>query len=92
MKELCKYDYRKLLGRIKEICGTQEAFADSLSMNRATLTQKLKNRTSFTQPEIDRACDILHIEASDIPVYFFALDDAKNHHDSRMNTANDQEN
>ena len=80
MRENRQYDYRKLSGRIKEMCGTQEAFADQMGMNRATLSQKLNNKTPFTQPEIDKACGILRIEAKEIPVYFFTPDVVKTHH------------
>ena len=72
-----QYNYQKLNGRIAEIIGTKTDFADRIGMNRATLTQKLMNRTSFTQDEIDRACDVLMIPPEEIPIYFFTRNDAK---------------
>lgn len=80
MKQARRYDYRKLAGRIKEICGTQDNFADEMGMDRSTINQKLNNKSPFKQPEIDKACDILHIEALEIPVYFFTPDDVKSQH------------
>ena len=67
------YDYRKLRGRIKEICGTQDSFAEKLGIGRVTLSQRLNNMSEFTQDEIYKACDILEIESKEIPIYFFTL-------------------
>lgn len=72
-----QYDYRKLIGKIAEVTGTKADFAVAIGMNRATLTQKLNNRVAFSQQEIDRACSVLGIEVSDIPVYFFTPDVGK---------------
>lgn len=65
------FKYDKLLGKIKEVCGTQEAFAEQMDINPATVSAKLKNKGFFKQHEILKACDILGIEANKIGEYFF---------------------
>ena len=65
------YDYRKLRGKIKEVCGTQDDFARKLGIGRVSLSQRLNNLSEFSQDEIYRTCDILGIEKEEISVYFF---------------------
>lgn len=65
------FDYSKLRGRIREICGTDAAFAALLKIDRATLSKKLNNRSDFSQDEIRHACVILAIPTSDVASYFF---------------------
>ncbi|MCI8355154.1 MAG: DUF739 family protein [Lachnospiraceae bacterium] len=65
------YDYRKLRGRIKEICGTQDSFASKLGIGRVSLSQRLNNQLEFSQSEMLRSCEILGINQEDIPIYFF---------------------
>ena len=68
------YDYRKLRGRIKEMCGTQDSFALKLGIGRVSLSQRLNNQLEFSQSEMLKSCQILDINQEDIPVYFFNLD------------------
>lgn len=65
------FNYRKLRGRIREVCGTQESFAEEMSISTASLSAKLNNRVEFTQTEISKAGEILGISPDEIPVYFF---------------------
>ena len=67
------YDYSKLKGRIKEKCGTQEDFAKKMKIGRTSLSQRLNNRIEFSQDEMFADCDVLNIEKTDIPQYFFCL-------------------
>ncbi len=67
------YNYGKLRGRIKEICGTQDSFANRLGMGRVSLSQRLNNQLEFSQAEILKSCDILEIDREEIPAYFFVL-------------------
>lgn len=69
-----KWNYQKLRGRIKEKCGTQDAFADLLGIGRVSLSKRLNNTLEFSQDEIYKSCDILDIKPVDIPLYFFALE------------------
>ena len=52
------WKYDKLRGRIKEICGTQDAFAEKLGIGRVSLSQRLNNQLEFSQDEIFKSCDI----------------------------------
>jgi len=65
------YNYRKLRGRIKEVFGTQDAFAEAIGIGRVSLSQRLNSKLDFTQNEINSACEVLEIEKSEIPIYFF---------------------
>ena len=66
-----QFDYSKLRGRIREICETQEVFANLMRMSKATFSAKINNKSEFTQPEIVRAIDILHLRPDEISSYFF---------------------
>ena len=67
-----KFDYSKLLGRIKEKGFTQETFAEAIGIGISTLSLKLSNKAYFKQNEIDKACDVLGIDKAEIGAYFFA--------------------
>lgn len=86
-----EWNYQKLRGKIKEICGTQDNFAEKLGINRVSLSQRLNNLLEFTQKEIYKSCEILGIERADIPEYFFTLkvrklnnEQIKNHRGRRV--------
>lgn len=67
-----KYNYSKLLGKIKEIYDTQEKFALALGIGRVSLSQRLNGKLEFSQNEILKSCELLSIKKKDIPLYFFA--------------------
>lgn len=67
-----KYDFGLLRKRIIEKFGKQEAFAKSLGISARSLSLKLNNERYFKPAEISRAIDLLELEPSDIPAYFFA--------------------
>lgn len=66
------FNYSKLEGLIKEVCGTQAAFANRIGLSERTISLKLSGKTPWKQPQIKRACEILKIKEKDIPSYFFA--------------------
>lgn len=68
-----KFDYSKLLGRIKEYGFTQERIASEIGISVSTLSYKLNNKAFFTQKEIRKICDLLEIVIAEIGVYFFTL-------------------
>lgn len=68
-----KYNYSKLLGRIKECGLTQEQLAKSIGKNKSTLSAKLNGQFSFTAKEIDDICKVLNISNDEIGDYFFAV-------------------
>lgn len=65
------FDYSRLRGKIKEVYGTQEDFATAMILSNVSLSAKLNNKVFFTQPEINKACELLGIPLDFIPVYFF---------------------
>lgn len=65
------YNYSKLKGRVTECFDTQENFANAMGMSRVSISQKLNNISYFSQYEIDKACELLSIDPTEIPTYFF---------------------
>lgn len=68
-----RYNYSKLLGRIKECGLTQETLASAIGKNKSTISAKLNGRYPFTAKDIDDICKVLNISNEDIGVYFFAV-------------------
>jgi hypothetical protein len=67
------FDYSKLYGKIREVFGTQEAFADAMEMSRTAVNARLKQNVEWKSPEIIKACGVLHIDLSEAHHYFFSL-------------------
>ena len=65
------YDYSKLLGRLKEKNLTQDQLAAKIGISPASTNLKLCNKSPFKQDEILAICDVLDIDYSEIPAYFF---------------------
>ena len=65
------FNYRKLKGRIVEMCGTQAAFAARLKISERSISLKLNSLVPWKQSEIANACKILEIADSEIAAYFF---------------------
>jgi len=74
------FDYSKLRGRIREKFTTQEKFANAMGIALSTLSFKLNNKVYWTQPEINRACELLDIADTDVTDYFFTLKVQKTKH------------
>lgn len=66
------YEYRKLKGRIVEMFGTQEKFAQFIGKSTVTVSQKLNCAKGFSQKDIEEWAAALNIPKEDYPVYFFA--------------------
>ena len=64
-------DYSRLRGKIREVFKTEGAFAQALGMSTVSMSAKLNNQVAFTQPEMDRACELLGIPVDQLPLYFF---------------------
>lgn len=67
-----KFNYSKLLGRIKECGFTQAQLAKAIGVNKGTLSAKLNNQFAFTTIEMLAICKVLQIPVSEIHEYFFA--------------------
>lgn len=72
MKLKRKYNYSKLLGRMKERGVTQEQLAKAIDKDLSTISAKLKNKSQFKAEEIDAVCEVLDIPNEEIGTYFFA--------------------
>lgn len=66
-------DYRKLEGKIKEVFGTQTAFAEAMDMKQPALSQRLNDSVEWKLSEIAKACDLLNIPLAEAHLYFFTL-------------------
>ncbi len=63
--------YAKLRGRIREVFGTQEAFALAIGISSVTLSQRLNGKTEWKTNEIAKSCEVLGISLEDVALYFF---------------------
>lgn len=65
------FDYNKLLGKIKEVYGTQGAFAEAMGVSLSTINLRLNGKTQWKAEDIDKARKLLHIQPQDTHLYFF---------------------
>lgn len=63
--------YAKLRGKIKEVFGTQDAFAAAIGMNTVSLSQRLNGKLDWKISEIVLACKVLGIPLEENAAYFF---------------------
>ena len=66
-----RFDYNKLLGRMREKSVTQKTLAYQIHNTTGTLNQKLNNKGFFKQTEIYDICVLLQIPIAEIGDYFF---------------------
>lgn len=64
------FDYTLLKGRIKDVYGGQESFAQALGCTLQTINNKLNNRTCFTQDEIILWAEMLDLRPYQIGEFF----------------------
>lgn len=64
-------NYSFLRGKIVEVCGSNNAFAEKLGISTQELSNKLNNKSSFTQEQIDEAIIILSLNSSEVVKCFF---------------------
>lgn len=67
------FNYSKLQGRIKECFGSQASFAKALGLSEPALSQRLNNKTEFSQDEIVKAMELLEVPGCCAFQYFFTL-------------------
>lgn len=63
--------YSKLRGKIREVFGTQEAFAEAIGMSTVSLSQRLNGKLDWKTAEIAVACRVLGIPLEENAAYFF---------------------
>lgn len=68
-----KYNYSKLLGKMKECGITQEKLAYEIGKNETTLSAKLNNKSQFKADEMDAILKVLNVSNDEIGDYFFAV-------------------
>ena len=78
MKNKIKFDYSKLLGKIKEMGITQAEFAKMIDISSTTFSLVLAGDAFLRQPTMLKACDVLGINRKELPTYFFTLKVQKN--------------
>lgn len=64
-------NYAKLRGRIKEVYGTQGAFAKAMKMSNVSVSHRLNGKLEWKSSEIAKACQALHIPMEENAEYFF---------------------
>ena len=69
-----RYDYRKLLGKMREQKVTQEVLAEKVGISATSMNLSLNNKRDVRQEEILVIWESLDISLSDIPTYFFTKD------------------
>lgn len=69
--KLVSFSYDKLRGKIREVFGTQDRFAEALGMSKSTLSQKLNNSSEFTQQEMMDSMRLLKQSLAQLDEYFF---------------------
>lgn len=73
--------YSKLRGRIREVYGTQEAFADAIGRTPAYVSIRLTGKMDWAQTDIWASCELLGINRDEIGSYFFVDDVSKTKRD-----------
>ena len=68
-----EFDYSKLLGKITEVYRTQSRFSKDMGLSERSVSMKLNGCRKWKQDETARACELLHIPFSEIPLYFFTV-------------------
>ena len=77
--------YAKLRGKIREVFGNQDKFAEAMEMDKSTLSLKLNNKAPWKDEEIERACLLLGILIEQVHEYFFCRKSWENPTDNNMN-------
>lgn len=65
------FDYSRLLGKICEVCRTQDSFCEKIGVGSMALQKRLDNQVAFSSGEIYRSCAVLGISPEEISLYFF---------------------
>ena len=68
-----RFNYSKLLGRIKEYGFTQAQLAKAIGISKYTLNGKLNNKYNFDAEEMLAIGKVLNISLDEFGEYFFAV-------------------
>lgn len=69
-----KFSVSKLRGRIIEIFGTIDNFADKAECSRVYVSNYLNHKTCLNQKTIIKWAGLLKLTDTEIPIYFFAIE------------------
>ena len=72
-KEVKKVNYNKLRGKIVEEYGSQKQFSTQINLSEQSITAKLNGRSDFSQDDIIKWSNALHIKKEEIGTYFFNI-------------------
>lgn len=65
------YNYNRLRGLIREMCGTQENYCKEIGIAQTTLNTRLKGETFFKQDEIEKTAKLFDLNSEDVNEIFF---------------------
>jgi hypothetical protein len=68
---------RRIKGKIVELFGSQQNFAQHIGQTEQTISKKLRGKAAFSQEDIIRWCEALQIPASEVGEIFFASELSK---------------
>lgn len=68
-----KFNFSKLLGRMRECGYTQEQLAAAINISEATLNLKLNNKYYFNAKEMIAIGKVLNIPLREFVLYFFTV-------------------
>ena len=68
-----EYDYSKLQGLIREVFGTETAFAHAIKKSPCSVSKKLNNKSEWKASEMRKSAEVLGFSVELIPQYFFCL-------------------
>ena len=69
-----KFSVAKLRGRIIEVFGTIDSFAEKADCSRAFVSSYLNHKSVLNQKTIVKWAGLLNLSDNDIPIYFFTLE------------------
>lgn len=65
------YTYNKLRGKIVELYGSQDKFADKIQLSRNSVSKKMNCQVGFSQEDIVKWSMLLNIQPNEYGEYFF---------------------
>lgn len=65
------YKYDRLRGRIVEMYGSQERFAEIIGISANSMSKKMNGKTGFSQKDIVKWSELLNINKAEYSEYFF---------------------
>lgn len=85
-----KFDYSKLKGKIIEVFGSQEVYAEKMNLSNTAISNKLNNKVPFSQVDIFKTLSLFNIkqENEDFSIclknYFFTPKVENVQHDNNL--------